>query len=416
MPSQEEKGKSLARRKHFFHTEKSRSMRASVLCRIRKDRPRKDGYAPVFLQVIINREKFHIHLKVSWPVAFFDNSAGVFLPRFEGDNEADDYNMLARKYISKVNEIFIFYRHSDLDLTAELFHKEYSRFGARSNFIVWAETEIEDRYERKRIGLQTRKNARSSIKKIKQWRSEIKFSELNETLLYDLQAWLKNDQGMKINSVGSILKTVKIYSRAAYDQGLAVDMDNISKFKLPQAKGRVIFLTPEELTRMHRYYLSEEITPSHKRVLGQFLFATLTGLRYSDVERVSWKDIDGDCLDFEPYKTRNLEKRVRLPLTESAFFLIENERGKLFDTAPLQVTNRILKEIASKCNIRKNLTSHVARHTFATEFLRRGGAIEVLKEFLGHTKMETTMVYSHVDEARKREQIRLMEYQIFCKS
>lgn len=416
MPSVIKKGRSLARNSHFFHTKKDRGMRASVFCRIRKDRVNKAGTAPVYLQVTINSEKLQIPLKISWPVELFDNKAGLFLPRNARDQDADDYNMLAKMQMSKVNEIFIYYRHSDLDLSTEIFLKEFSRFGARSNFLQWATYEIEDRYTANRIALQTRKNSLSNVNKIKLWREEIKFSELNNELMKDLQAWLKNNQGMKINSVGGILKTVKVYARAAYEQGMAIDIDSISKFRLPKAKGRIIYLKTEELTRMHHYYLSEEIIPSHKRILGQFLFATMTGIRFSDIERVEWKNIDDDCLDFEPYKTRNIEKRVRIPMTESAFSLIQNEKGKLFDTMAMQPTNRILKDIAKKCSIRKNLTTHVARHTFATEFLQKGGAIEVLKELLGHTKMETTMIYSHVDEDRKKEQMKLMEYQMFCKS
>nr|WP_245189621.1 phage integrase SAM-like domain-containing protein [Lunatimonas salinarum] len=58
----------------------------------------------------------------------------------------------------------------------------------------------------------------ASINKIRQWREEIKFSEPNGELMKDLQAWLKNNQGMKVNSVGGILKTVKVYAKAAHEQ------------------------------------------------------------------------------------------------------------------------------------------------------------------------------------------------------
>jgi len=416
MSSLSPKRRTLERSLHFFHPEKSRAMRASVLCRIRKDRVNSSGNAPVYLQIIVNSEKLQIPLKVSWPVKFFDNHSGLFHERCKGDSQAHDFNMLAKMMISKANEIFIYYRHSDLDLTAETFRKEFSRFGARSNFLQWAEHEIEDRFQANRIQLQTRKNSLSNIKKIRQWKEDISFSELNIDLLKDLQGWLKNNQGMKLNSVNGILRTVKVYARAAHERGVAVDLDNISKLKLPQSKGRITYLKPDELIKLHHFYLSEEIIPSYKRVLGQFLFSTMTGLRFSDIERIEWKHIDDDTIDFEPFKTRNIEKRVKVPLTDSAFSLIQNKKGKLFDTMALQPTNRVLKEIALKCNIRKNLTTHVARHTFATEFLRQGGAIEVLKELLGHTKMETTMIYTHVDENRKREQMKLMEYQIFCRS
>ncbi|WP_425342612.1 Arm DNA-binding domain-containing protein [Lunatimonas salinarum] len=46
-------------------------MRASALCRIRKDRMNRSGEAPVYLQIIVNSERLQIPLKVSWPVVFF---------------------------------------------------------------------------------------------------------------------------------------------------------------------------------------------------------------------------------------------------------------------------------------------------------------------------------------------------------
>ena len=68
-----------------------------------------------------------------------------------------------------------------------------------------------------------------------------------------------------------------------------------------------------------------------------------------------------------------------------------------------------MKDIALKCRIRKNLTTHVARHTFATDFLRRGGKVEHLQNLLGHTKITTTMIYGHTEEKDAFEQMRLMQ-------
>ena len=67
-----------------------------------------------------------------------------------------------------------------------------------------------------------------------------------------------------------------------------------------------------------------------------------------------------------------------------------------------------MKDIAIASGIRKNLTMHVARHTFATEYLRRGGHVHVLKELMGHSKINTTMIYVHVDSDMKRKGMRAM--------
>lgn len=392
----------------IFHTGKVSTMRASVVCRIRKDRQAQDGTAPVYLQVIINSERTTIPMKVSWPVDFFDNKSGAFLPRTKSDQTASDYNMMAQKEIGKVNEIFMFYRHSDFELSIEQFIKEYSRYGLKKNFITWAEQENEDRYTAQKVESQTYRNIKSQLQKIRSWKEEIKFSELDATLMENLNAWLRKNQGLSINSAWSILKTVKSMASRAAKQGIAMNEASLKSYSLPSATGRIIYLNPAELTRLWKYYRSEEILPSHKQVLRHFLFSTLTGLRFSDIERVAWKDIQDDLMDFEPWKTRNLEKRVIVPLVHDAFDLIERKKGRLFDTITQPATNRILKDIALKCEVRKNLTTHVARHTFATEFLRRGGHLEVLQKLLGHSKITTTMIYAHVDVSRLREEIHLL--------
>jgi integrase len=392
----------------IFHTGKVSSMRASVACRIRKDRQAQDESAPVYLQIIINSSRTTIPLKVSWPVEYFDNRAGVFLPRSKNDQLSTDYNMMVQKEIGKVNEIFMFYRHSDFELSVPQFIKEYSRYGLKKNFLAWAEQENEDRFDAQKIELQTYKNTKSQINKIKSWKEEIRFAELDATLMDNLHAWLRKNQGLNNNSAWSILKTVKSMAARAAEQGIAVNLASIQSYKLPSTSGRIIYLTPAEIQKLWRYYHSDNIVQNHHQILQQFLFSTVTGLRFSDIERVTWKNIQDDFLVFEPWKTRALSKKVEVYLIPEAFELIDSKKGKLFETMTQPATNRILKDIAINCEIRKNLTTHVARHTFATEFLRRGGHIEVLQQALGHTKITTTMIYAHVDRSRLREQLHLM--------
>lgn len=126
-------------------------MRASCYVRIRKERPSKNGTAAVFLQININGQITTLPLQISWPVEFFDNANGKFLPRFKDDNISYDYNLEATKEVAKCNEIFIYYRHSDANLTIEQFHREIRIFGARNNFVVWAELDVQNRFDLNKI-------------------------------------------------------------------------------------------------------------------------------------------------------------------------------------------------------------------------------------------------------------------------
>ena len=70
--------------------------------------------------------------------------------------------------------------------------------------------------------------------------------------------------------------------------------------------------------------------------------------------------------------------------------------GKLLPILSNQKTNAYLKEIADLCGIEKNLTFHVARHTFATMSLSKGVPMESVSKMLGHTNIRTTQIYARI--------------------
>jgi site-specific recombinase XerD len=106
-----------------------------------------------------------------------------------------------------------------------------------------------------------------------------------------------------------------------------------------------------------------------------------------------------------------------VPLSALALRLIAesgSKSTKLFNVTDEQQMNRHLKEIAAAAGINKNITTHVGRHTFGFLYLAMGGKVEELREILGHSKIETTMVYSHTDYSRKVEGVRRFD-EIFRK-
>lgn len=102
------------------------------------------------------------------------------------------------------------------------------------------------------------------------------------------------------------------------------------------------------------------------------------------------------------------EIRVDVPLLSPAIAILEkykdypaaNQRRKVFPYTSNQEVNRQLKLIAEAAGIKKHLTFHLSRHTFATLLLMNGVPIETIKKLLGHTKITTTMIYAHVVNAK----------------
>ena len=100
---------------------------------------------------------------------------------------------------------------------------------------------------------------------------------------------------------------------------------------------------------------------------------------------------------------------LRIPLLPKALEIVEKYRnnprsifnGTIFPVISNQKLNSYLKEIADLCGISKNLTFHLARHTFATTVtLSNGVPIETVSKILGHTSIKTTQVYGRILDAR----------------
>src|SRR5665811_716304 len=187
-----------------------------------------------------------------------------------------------------------------------------------------------------------------------------------------------------------------------------VDKDPFVNFKLKFKKTERQFLTERELK------LIEETTfkvPSYDKIKDLFVFACYTGLSYIDVKELKAdhlvNGLDGGGWLYT--KRTKTDEPLKIPLLPKAKEILEkyqedantiaNER--LLPIYSNHMINRTLKDIAEACGIRKNLTFHVARHTFATAItLSNGVPIETVSKLLGHTKLSTTQIYARVVEKK----------------
>jgi len=138
-----------------------------------------------------------------------------------------------------------------------------------------------------------------------------------------------------------------------------------------------------------------------------FIFSCFTGLAYADVEKLSKNDIvigiDGDR--WIKTKRTKTNTRSNIPLLTSAEVILEKysehpdvvQSQFLLPVLSNQKMNAYLKEIADVCEINKNLTFHLARHTFATTVtLTNGVPIESVSKILGHKSLKTTQHYAKI--------------------
>ena len=185
-----------------------------------------------------------------------------------------------------------------------------------------------------------------------------------------------------------------------------INRDPFVKFKSTMEKSERTFLTDEELQSI------EELTSEINRinlVKDLFIFSCYTGIAYADIVKLT-KDnilIGMDGSNWIVTKRQKTKTPVKIPILEKAQLLINKYQnncraavtGTLFPMLSNQKINAYLKEIADVCGIKKNLTFHMARHTFATTItLTNGVPIETVSKLLGHTKLATTQIYARVIE------------------
>ena len=176
------------------------------------------------------------------------------------------------------------------------------------------------------------------------------------------------------------------------------------------------FLTEEELQNI----VNLDVTSERLEIVKDlFLFSCYTGIPYGDIIQLSHKNLVIG-IDGNKWITAKRNKNgipYELPLLDVPLSLLNKyfghartkATGTLLPKISNQKLNSYLKEIADLCKIKKNLTFHMARHTFATTVtLSNGVPIETVSKMLGHTKLATTQIYARVIEKKVSNDMQLL--------
>ena len=166
------------------------------------------------------------------------------------------------------------------------------------------------------------------------------------------------------------------------------------------------YLTKEELLALAEAPTTNETT---KRA---FLFCCFTGLRYSDVSTLTWRDIKqvDSGLVVSIRAMQKTGKQIIIPLNQSALKWLPDRGGckpgqKVFDMTCISACNKCLKKSAAAAGIEKNVSYHTSRHTFATLSLAAGGDLHTVSKLLGHSDIHTTQIYADVVMETKIEAV-----------
>jgi site-specific recombinase XerD len=237
-----------------------------------------------------------------------------------------------------------------------------------------------------------------------QWKykvNDLDVNQLNYEFITEYEFWLKSVRNCAHNTTMKYLANFKKIVLICVKNGW-LQKDPFFGYKLSKKVVIREFLSEKELQVMaEKQFASKRL----EQVRDIFLFCCYTGLAYADIYKLKRSEIrpgiDGKKWIFTSrQKTDTLSHIPLLPVSLTILDKYAQHAeclttGRLLPVLSNQKMNSYLKEITDVCGISKELTFHIARHTFATTVtLNNGVPIETVSKMLGHTNLRTTQHYA----------------------
>ncbi len=244
---------------------------------------------------------------------------------------------------------------------------------------------------------------------------DVKLIDLTVQDLSNIREYILNSYKTKSykqlsqNAASSYFNKIRVCLNQAFEDGI-IKIPLINKVKsIKPGETKREFLIEEEFDELS---ITECETPVIK---SAFMFAVFTGLRFSDLLNLRWKDIKhseslGYFLDYQQQKTGSNE--IHYIANEAVLFLERDEDldSRVFKGLKYSAwTNLKLREWMLKAGIKKKITFHSARHTYATYLLTKGIEYATLSKMLGHKDLKTTQIYAKVIDSKRIEAAKVFD-------
>lgn len=393
-----------------------------IICKIKK--LNKSGLAPLVLQYFITGKKTELALNLSIPPGMWNDK------RQQLDNKDDEnyehYNLLIEQFRNDFNTVLISLAMEKISPTRDIIKARLDNRASNEDFIKYFDKKHEDRWNKDQIDTGTYRHHRTVVNKCRKFKDKWLFADIDNELIRNFDTWHRKHLRDNVKENGKPLvngghntaekakAVIRAYMHLAMDEGIKFTMP---VFKINYSKTSRDFCTEAEIKTLVDAYNTDYFLHDQQAVLAleRFLFSCATGLRISDIQRVSMLHIKDGCLTFIPHKGRKRQQEINIPILGFIDKILQGKTGKIFGTFAEPVVNRKLKEIARELGIEKSLSMNVGRHTFATLFLQKGGDLVSLQHMLGHGSIRTTQNYLHKDLGHIKRQVEKTLSDIFRK-
>ncbi|OFM84594.1 hypothetical protein HMPREF2660_08770 [Weeksella sp. HMSC059D05] len=283
-------------------------------------------------------------------------------------------------------------------LTLDKFIEEYKNYNSYIDFLDFMDREINGETKIMKPG--SVKANRAVYNKLRGWKSQILFYEIDEDFFKDFLNYCKNDLKNVRNTINKNIVVIKKYLKKAKKKGikLSIDLDDV---KIKSVTADRVDLNIYEIRKlMEMFQYPRNLTYPEFHALGLFLISCFLGLRYQDLEDFNLNKIHNDIIILTMNKT---EEPLRIPVTPGVKRIIYSLDWSRKISYQRSLDH--LKSAAMKAGIKKRVSFHVGRHSFATNYVRTDGNVIKLQKLLGHKNIKTTMIYVHLSQNERDEHI-----------
>ena len=249
--------------------------------------------------------------------------------------------------------------------------------------------------------------------------SDLPIRQINKVFIENFYLYIIKNHDCSPNTAMKFIQRFRTVVNFAQATGL-ITADPFAHYKLKFEYIERGYLDKDEISRLcNKEFASKRL----EQVRDIFIFSCYTGLSYVDICELTRSDIrmafdDNLWIIKKRHKTKVTSNIRLLDIPKAILNKYEGKlkNGQLLPVISNQKMNDYLKEIATVCGIDKNVTFHLARHTFATTItLANGVPIESVSKMLGHTDIRTTQIYAKVIDAKLSNDMELLAQKINTK-
>lgn len=375
----------------------------SILFSIRESKARKNGNTPIEVTITINGERRSFSTGKQVKVTSWDKNKQLVKGK---DEEAASLNNYLKAVKAKLYEKEAELLGRGFVITAQLLYDAYfDKVECLKEKSLLSILEEHNAEHKAMVGktvapatywvFEYTERLLKEFIQSKYQRNDLYLRELNLSFIQGFHSFLLSEKKMGQNSSTKHLKFLKKLLNLAVSN-FYISYNPVNAYKVEREPVEIDFLDEEELRKVINF---DTPIPRFERAKDMFLFGCFTGLSYIDIKTLTTAHFEKDATGRIWIKKRRVKTGVlsRIPLLPIAKLILDKYKGgdKLLPIQDPADINKYLKDIAILCNIKKRITFHTSRHTFAsTVTLANNISLEVVSKMLGHTNTRMTTHYA----------------------